>query len=89
MPASTTSPPRADASEALADASAPSTSTPTSNHREALLQSLLDAARAAVAAGDLEAARIAHEAAGKLLGEGEGKGAAPVVDLGRERKRRR
>jgi integrase len=78
--ASTTSLPRADASEALADVSASSASATTASPRAALLQSLLDAARAAVAAGDLEAARIAHEAVGKLLGEGEGKG-APVVDL--------
>jgi hypothetical protein len=32
-----------------------------------LLASLLDAVRAAAAEGDMEAARIAHEAAGKLL----------------------
>jgi hypothetical protein len=42
----------------------------------------------AVAAGDLEAARIAHEAAGKLLEMHLGT-AAPVVDLARERGKRR
>ncbi len=47
---------------------------------------------AALAAGDLEAARVAHDAIGKLLaamrpGDGPGDG-APVVDLAAEREKR-
>ena len=41
---------------------------------------------AAIAAGDVEAARVAHEAIGRLLGSG-GTG-AHVVDLAAERERR-
>ena len=41
---------------------------------------------AALAEGDLEAARVAHEALGKLLGTDAPRG--PVVDLGAERKKR-
>jgi len=40
---------------------------PAASPRLALLASLLEAVRTAAAAGDMEAARIAHEAAGKLL----------------------
>ncbi len=36
--------------------------------RAVLLAALFDGARAAVVAGDLDAARVAHEAIGKLLG---------------------
>ena len=39
-----------------------------------MLAALIEAQRAAVAAGDLEAARVAHEAVGKLLGETGEKG---------------
>jgi hypothetical protein len=47
---------------------------------------------AALSARDLDAARVAHEAIGKLLaamqpGDGPGEG-EPVVDLARERERR-
>jgi hypothetical protein len=56
--------------------------------RAALVGALADGMRAALAAGDMEAARIAHETIGRLLG-------APsellggVVDLAAERARRR
>jgi hypothetical protein len=44
---------------------------------------------AALAAGDLGVAQIAHEAIGKLLAASAPTGdAAPVVDLARERERR-
>ena len=59
--------------------------------RVVLLEHLLASMRDALAAGDLAAARIAHEAAGKLLvapqGEGKGTG-AKVVDLAHERGKR-
>jgi hypothetical protein len=42
----------------------PATQTP----RAALLSALFEGARVAVLAGDLDTARIAHEAIGKLLG---------------------
>jgi hypothetical protein len=65
--------------------------TPSPSPRAALLEQLLARARDAVAAGDIEAARIAHEAAGKLLAappmEMEGAG-AKVVDLAHERGKR-
>jgi hypothetical protein len=55
-----------------------------------LLAALFDGARAAAMTGDLAAARIAHEAIGKLLGAaplGEGV-EGTVVDLGAERRKR-
>ncbi len=62
--------------------------------RAALLAALFDSARGAALSGDLDVARIAHEAIGKLLGAAapswdgvEVKG-APVVDLAGERRRR-
>ena len=62
--------------------------------RGALLAALFDGARAAALAGDLDAARIAHEAIGKLLGaaappgEATERSDAPVVDLAEELRRR-
>jgi len=47
--------------------------------RGALLATLMEATFAAAAAGDVEAARIAHEAAGKLLARIEG----PAVEAAR------
>jgi hypothetical protein len=44
---------------------------------------------AALAAGDLWAARVAHETIGKLLAAAEAGAASPVVDLATERERRR
>lgn len=41
---------------------------------------------AALAAGDIEAAKVAHDALGRLLGTD--KPAAPVADLSAERRRR-
>lgn len=60
--------------------------------RSALLAALFDGARAAALSGDLEAARVANEAIGRLLGAAplvgvEGRG-GPVVDLGAERRKR-
>ena len=52
-----------------------------------MLEQLSAGMRAAVETGDLEAARVAHEAIGKLLGPEAGVG-APVVDLGGERRKR-
>ncbi|WP_437726114.1 hypothetical protein [Sorangium sp. So ce861] len=52
-----------------------------------LLGQLAEGMRAALAAGDVEAARIAHETIGRLLG-GPGADAAGVVDLAVERTRR-
>ncbi|WP_437910599.1 hypothetical protein WME95_22995 [Sorangium sp. So ce327] len=43
--------------------------------------------REALAAGDVEAARIAHEAIGRLLGA-TGADAGGVIDLAAERRRR-
>lgn len=48
---------------------------------------LSDALRVATLAGDLHAARVAHEALGRLLEE-RYPGAPGVTDLGTERKRR-
>ncbi|HET7542390.1 MAG TPA: hypothetical protein VFK05_21120 [Polyangiaceae bacterium] len=51
-----------------------------------LIAALANAVRDAVAAGDLSAARVAHEALGQLLTDA-GQGA--IVDLNVERERRR
>ena len=55
--------------------------------REALVSSLAAAVRDAAIAGDLIAARVAHEALGRLLIEAAP--ASAVVDLSAERERRR
>jgi integrase len=60
---------------------------PDSSPRRALAVALSDAIRAATVAGDLHAARVAHEALGRLLEESE-PGAPEVADLNSERKRR-
>jgi hypothetical protein len=66
--------PASDASTPIAPAVAASlapvaaTSTPIATPRARLLAALLEGARAAVETGDLAAARVAHEAAGRLLG---------------------
>ncbi len=70
---------------------APSPVTP--SPRAALLATLLEGARVAVLAGDLETARIAHTTIGHLLGAAEplvehAASGAPVVDLAEERRRR-
>ncbi|WP_437980856.1 hypothetical protein [Sorangium sp. So ce117] len=52
-----------------------------------LLRQLADGMRAALAAGDVEAARIAHETIGRLLGA-PGADAGGVIDLAAERARR-
>ena len=59
---------------------------PPESPRRALIAALANAVREAAAAGDLAAARVAHEALGRLLTE-----ACPraVVDLSAERERRR
>jgi hypothetical protein len=57
--------------------------------RAALLAHLSADMGAALAAGDLEAARIAHEAIGKLMALGLAPvDGAPVIDLATERRRR-
>jgi hypothetical protein len=62
------------------------------NPRAALLAHLAGDMAAALAAGDTEAARIAHEAVGRLLGApacaGDDVAGAVVVDLAAERTRR-
>ncbi|XXT25329.1 hypothetical protein WME94_27750 [Sorangium sp. So ce429] len=55
--------------------------------RTVLLSQLAEGMRAALAAGDVEAARIAHETIGRLLGAPEAD-AAGVIDLAAERARR-
>ncbi len=55
--------------------------------RRRLVLALTDAVAAAIEAGDLHAARVAHEALGRLIAEPE-KGAAAVTDLGSERSKR-
>jgi hypothetical protein len=57
----------------------------TTSPRAALLEQLAAGITAAVASGDLEAARVAHQAIGKLLGSG---GVPAVVDLDAERVKR-
>jgi hypothetical protein len=52
------------------------------------LEQLTAGMSAALAVGDLEAARIALEAIGRLLGLAPVASAAPVVDLAAERARR-
>ena len=81
------SPPVAVAPPAVAPS--PGAQTP----RAVLLAALFEGARGAVLAGDLDAARIAHTAIGKLLGAAEPlaelvASGAPVVDLAEERRRR-
>ena len=56
--------------------------------RAAMLAHLSADMGAALAAGDVEAARVANEAIGKLLAAGEASEGAPVVDLAAERRRR-
>jgi integrase len=58
----------------------------TATPRERMIANLNADLGAALADNDLEAAKIAHEAIGRLLGSGEK--AAPVADLAAERKRR-
>jgi hypothetical protein len=58
------------------------------NPRTVLLEQLTAGMSAAIAVGDLEVARIAHEAIGRLLGLAPAASAAPVVDLAAERARR-
>ena len=55
--------------------------------RATLLASLAEGMRAALAAGDMEAARIAHETVGRLL-SAHGADPRDVVDLAAERARR-
>ncbi|WP_437961337.1 hypothetical protein WME76_17980 [Sorangium sp. So ce119] len=55
--------------------------------RTVLLGQLAEGMRAALAAGDVEAARIAHETIGRLLGA-PGADAAAVIDLAAKRSRR-
>jgi hypothetical protein len=52
--------------------------------RQLLLTALTTALTEATMAGDIHAARVAHEAIGKLLTDGTGQ-AAPVADLALER----
>lgn len=56
--------------------------------RDRFVASLAETIREASAAGDLEAARVAHDALGKLLRAPGPGGAAPVVDLATEREKR-
>ncbi len=56
--------------------------------RASILEALLAGAAAAAAAGDMEAARIAHEAAGRLLAPPPGGPDAEVLDLEQARRRR-
>lgn len=73
--------PNASTSGSAIEAPAPST-----NHRARLLAELGQAIASATAAGDLEAARIAHEALARLLGPPGAAGG--VVDLSAARARR-
>jgi len=57
------------------------------NPRAQLLESLAASVLAATAAGDLHAARVAHEALGRLLAQEPGGPA--VTDLAAERAKRR
>jgi hypothetical protein len=54
------------------------------NPRRVLLVHLAEDLREAIVAGDIEAARVAHEAIGRLLGS-DATQLAPVVDLDRQR----
>jgi len=71
-------------------------SIPQGNPRATALASLFQHASALAASGDLIAARVVHEAIGKLLGAGEAVGAmgaaqgpSSVVDIAKARKARR
>jgi hypothetical protein len=55
--------------------------------RAGLVAALTETITTAAAAGDLHAARVAHEALGRLLAEPE-PGASEVADLATERARR-
>jgi hypothetical protein len=52
-----------------------------------LISALTESISAAIAVGDVHAARVAHEALGRLLAEPE-PGVTPVADLGAERAKR-
>ena len=64
------------------------TRTKPASPRAALLASLAAGMRAALAAGDVEAARIANEAIGGILGAAGAESAGSVIDLAAERGRR-
>lgn len=70
--------------------SQPESSIAPTNPRASLVTHLSAGMAAALASGDLEAARVAYEAIGKLLGQDASPGGAVahVVDLGAERERR-
>jgi len=53
-----------------------------------LIRALTDTLSSATSAGDLHAARVAHEALGRLLAEPE-PGSPTVTDLSEERAKRR
>lgn len=55
--------------------------------RLAFIRRLADSIAELAAAGDVAAARIAHEALGRVLSVGEGDGGAEVIDLGERRGR--
>ena len=64
------------------------TRTKPASPRAALLASLAEGMRAALATGDVEAARIANEAIGRILGGPGAESAGSVIDLAAERVRR-
>lgn len=58
-------------------------------HRAAMVEHLFAGMRAALDAGDVEGARVAHEAIGRLLVAASAPSTvAPVVDLATEREKR-
>ena len=70
-----------------ADDSRDDSSTASASPRARLVAALTEAISAAVGAGDLHAARVAHEALGRLLAEPV-PGAVAVADINEERGRR-
>jgi hypothetical protein len=70
-----------------ADDSQDDSSTASASPRARLVAALTEAISAAVAGGDLHAARVAHEALGRLLAEPL-PGAVAVADINEERGRR-
>jgi hypothetical protein len=65
----------------------PDPATATDGPRARLVKALAEAVAAASAAGDIHAARVAHDALGRLLGD-QTPGTAEVTDLATERAKR-
>jgi hypothetical protein len=76
-----------DVTEVTASPAPPRAAAPLVNPREALAAELAAHVARLLAAGDVEAARVAHDAMGRLLGAAPATGSAPGMDLSAERQK--